>query len=130
MEVSGDRASAIWLLNGSPFTFSVSGQVPPRGFLSTVPVAGQTPGDLSGGTYTVTFNYRFGDPFQLDMTITAAIGVPCKSGEPCPPPGLTGSGHVQGTLQWLGIKDVKTPAGNSVPFTVCSASGANWAGMP
>lgn len=133
MGVSGDRAAAIWTLSANPFVFS--GQAPPHGFLSTVPVPGQTSGDLPGGTYAVTIPSsspfaRLGQPFLLDVTFSATVGVACKSGEPCPPPGLTGSGHVQGTFQWLGIKDVKTAAGNSVPFTVCSASGANWAGMP
>jgi len=133
MGVSGDRAAALWTLSASPFVFA--GQASPHGFLSTVPVPGQTSGDLSGGTYAVTIPSsspfaRLGQPFLLDVTFSATVGVACGSDEPCPPPGLTGSGHVEGTVQWLGIQSVRTAAGNSVPFTVCSASGANWAGTP
>ena len=66
----------------------------------------------------------------LQATFVAAVSITCATGEPCPPPSLTGMGHIDATFQWLGITDVRDQAGHPVPFTVCSASGTNWLGMP
>jgi hypothetical protein len=123
-EVSGDRAAAFWSVSvGFPFQ-----GLRHNGARSTVP--GQTSGDLAGGTYTVTAPISLGAPIQLDVQSSATVVLPCMASEPCPPPSLTGAGHIDATVQWLGITDVRDQAGNPVPFRVCSASGTNWAGTP
>lgn len=126
-DVAGDRAMASWnlnliLLSGFPFQKIVVGH------RSTVP--DQNSGDLSCATYTVTGSVRLGSPASLQVTFGADVSIACATGEPCPPPSLTGMGHIDATFQWLDITDVRDQAGHPVPFTVCSASGTNWLGMP
>ncbi len=123
-DVSGDRARTFWNLNS---TFPFQG-LDHNGNRSTI--AGQTSGDLSGGTYTVTAPIRLGAPTPFAVQFSASVNIACAANEPCPPPSLTGAGHIDAMFQWLGITDVRDQMGNAAAFTVCSASGANWAGTP
>jgi hypothetical protein len=119
-QVSSDRAIATWVLfSGYPFNFPAQ----PSGTRSTVP--GQTSGDLSGGTYSVTAPLAFG-PADIALGLSASIEYACAPNEGCPPPKKTGSGQVQASMHWGGMT-VRDLAGNAIPFTVCSASGTNWA---
>jgi hypothetical protein len=122
VQVSGDRAVGAWSVNSIfPWQFFQTGR------LSTV--QGQTSGDVSGGAYSVTappsFYTTLGKPMVPDVFFTSSIEEEC-SGETCLAPGHTGSGSAQASLQWLGMT-VRDQADNPIAFSVCSASGTNWA---
>lgn len=116
--VSGDRALAAWHAHVSfPFALDAGGG------LSTVP--GQAQGDLSGGTYSLSGALTLGRPTVIVGLVSASVGTACATGEPCPS-GLTGAASIEMSFDWQGMR-VTDSQGNAIGFSVCSASGTNWA---
>lgn len=117
--VSGRRAAARWGVDsGFPDVFATSA------IRSTI--AGRTTGDLNGGTYSVTAPIRFGRQTGFNVELITSVSYECDFDNSCSTsPNAGGSGTITASLHWEGMT-VRDQTGNSVSFTVCSASGVDW----
>jgi hypothetical protein len=117
--VSGDRAVAHWIVNSLfPWTFSTSAT------LSTV--TGQSTGDFSGGTFSVTAPIIFGQPNVVGALLTASVDYACVANQSCSQQtGLTGAGAMRAGFTWLGVSKVRDQSGNELHFSVCSTNSFN-----
>lgn len=119
--VSGQRASARWSLGGGSILAT-----PIVAVNSTV--AGQSRGDVAGGTYSTSGRLVFGAPIGLELELRSSVRYECEFDNSCAVanPDNMGSGSIHATLRWQGMT-VRDPFGNEVPFSVCSASGTDYA---
>ena len=118
--VTGDRAATGWGID-----VEIGNDISPSFGALISTIDGQSRGNISGGTFTVTGNGTFGQNFTMQPFFSASATYPCKQGEQCPPRSAAGTGtaNVSASFQWLGITSVKDQNGNSVGFTECSLSG-------
>ncbi len=118
--ITGDRGRAAW-------TLVTAGGASHGGSVSTLDGAASDP---NGGTYNVDVTSPFGDPVNVQATLSATAGMATHAGEPLPSPGsYTGSARMQVSVQ-LGITNVRDAAGHPVTASVCSLTGASWLGAP
>jgi hypothetical protein len=75
---------------------------------------------LHTGTNQVSSIFLIGGPFQMSLSLAADTGT--IGGSPSAPR----SSAVDVSVRWGGISEVDV-AGNSVPYTIASASGTDWA---